>query len=112
MNLGVQINSFEFGVVSVLNPITNAKYLVCGLYKPPQYSVLDYINDFDLLCDFLSTNDKGKHNIVIFGGDFNINLMHTGVNNNVAHFINKVYSHGLLLPFSYQLVLHHILLPY
>ena len=90
------VSSFEFGIVAVHNLITGKKFIICGVYRPPRSSLVEFLLEYPLLCDFLSTQCSScSHCTLIVAGDFNINLLKYNVTSHYSEFLECSYSAGL-----------------
>ena len=88
--------NFEFGVVKASNSCTGESYIVAGIYRPPKGSIINFIDELSLFYDNL-TDMSAQINkcTLILAGDYNINVLRTGINMLATQFIDYSYSYGL-----------------
>ncbi|XP_026084957.1 uncharacterized protein LOC113060278 [Carassius auratus] len=66
------VTDLEFAVIKLDSPI---KAAVVAVYRPPQYSVGDFLTNLNSMMDYL---DLTHNDLVIICGDFNEDLLHPG----------------------------------
>ena len=70
----------------------NARNILIGcIYRPPEGSILQCIEQFEIMFGKLQNENK----IIYIGGDFNINLLHYSVDGLVSQFIELFLSQNL-----------------
>jgi hypothetical protein len=88
-----QFSTFEHAEIKIKKGLKDV-CIVSVVYRPPNVSVPDFITEFNSFIDYIGQKSKyGKINAVIMG-DYNINLLHTHTVEDVACFLDLLYSHG------------------
>ena len=95
-DVDVNVSCFESGVVKAVNALTEEHFTLCGIYKPPNTNISEFVDEFGTFCEFFLHDKSFKGTYPILGGDFNINLLRYGSNNIVSKFFDTVYASCLL----------------
>ncbi len=90
----MNIKSFEHHEIFIsLNCCT---FCIVSIYRPPNLSLLTFLQEFQVYIETVcSCLDKSCQLFCV--GDYNINLLHCDINQQVASFVQLMYSH-LLYP--------------
>ena len=95
-DVDVKVSCFESGVVKAVNVLTGENFTLCGIYKPPNTNISEFVDEFGTFCEFFLHDKSFTGTSLILGGDFNINLLRYGSNNIVSKFVDTVYASCLL----------------
>lgn len=92
----IAVSSFEYGIVRARNKFNGDIFVICGIYKPPNSNLVDFVEEFGSFCDhYVDDSGSFKDDFVFFAGDFNINLLRYGKNAIVSKFLDNAYANGL-----------------
>jgi len=92
LQLNINITSFEFIALNAV--YEDVHMVILSLYRPPNADCTTFNDELMILLVSLQPSIS-NNTIVIFGGDFNINLMDNN-SSDAINFLNSCYSNSLL----------------